>query len=109
MSTVKDEYEKLKIAMNSGKGEEHCTPAVIVRDEIRKRTEKPRAGQKVRTTFVFPVGSNEFYRDLNRFKDRVIQYAEGNKAIGIELLIRAWREITPEIAKRWIEEGHLDL
>lgn len=106
MSVVKEEYARLKALMAAGKGEEHCTPAIVVRDAVKERVAKPKPGQKKRTTFIFPTGSNDQYRELNIYKDRVIGWAQ-NKSIGTDVLIRAWRELTPAIVQRWIEEGHL--
>ena len=107
MSIVEEEFARLKALMAAGKGKEHCTPAIVVRDAIKARTQKPKPGQKPKTTFILPTGSNEQYRELNIYKERVIRWAGSNKAIGIDILIRAWRELTPSIVEKWIAEGHM--
>lgn len=107
MPIVEEEFQRLKALMAAGKGQERCTPAIVVRQAAADRVaNKPQPGKKRKTRFSFETDSPIFYSELNRFKDRVLHHA-GNKAIGIELLIRAWRELTPDKIRLQIEEGHL--
>jgi hypothetical protein len=110
MPTALEEFNKLKAMVAAGRGEERVTPAIAVRRSIAERVaNKPKPGKKPRTTFVFPTESAACYSELNKWKDRVIHYAQ-NKAIGTELLIRAWRELAqnPALVRKWIEEGRLE-
>lgn len=102
MPSVKEEFDRLKFLVSSGKGTERCTPVVLVRQEAKKRVENK--GPKPRTRFIFDTDSAEAYSELNHEKDRVLETV-GNKSIAVTLLIRAWHELTPEKIAAQMAEG----
>ena len=105
MPSVKEQFEALKIEIAKGNGEERCTPAILVRKAAADRVKNK--GPRPKTIFRFETNSPIAYSDLNKYKDRVLHWA-GNKSIGIEILIRAWRELTPTVVKKWAEDGYKD-
>lgn len=102
MPSVKEEYERLKWLMNSGKENDRCTPVVLVKQAAKERIANK--GPKPKTKFIFETNSPEAYSEFNREKDRVLETC-GNKAVAVTLLIRAWEELTPEKIAAQMAEG----
>ena len=100
MGTVREEFDRLKLLINTGK-ENEVIHVVMTERVAAERRKNPKRS----TIFRFDALSPEAYSELHAEKDRIFKQVV-NAPMAVDFLIRAWKELTEETIKQWLKDGH---
>jgi hypothetical protein len=106
LATAKEEFERLKILINSGRGNE--VVHVVRVDEERKRrlANKPKPTGKQQTRFVLDCGSPEAFVDVYKEWDRILLEVR-NRTMAVDFVIRGLRMVDKRQIDEWRNEGEV--
>ena len=102
MATVDEEIKTLLEIQRAGRGAEKIH---IVRfDELAREREKNASQPKPKTIFRLNTHSGNLWFLFNKEKDRIIRRV-GNLTIALDMMLRAWQELTDDKIRSWLSEG----
>jgi hypothetical protein len=104
MATAKEEFERLKILINSGRGNE-VVHVVRVDEERKRRLEnKAKPGGRQQTKFVLECGDGDAFKELYAEWDRILLEVK-NRTMAIDFFTRGVKAVTKEVMDEWRNEG----
>lgn len=100
MPSVSAAIEYLKTLEGKGRGGEKCH-IVLIEEEEKARAENK--GPVPRTRFQIELDDPELYSRWHIEKDRILRRA-GVKAVGLDLMYRAWTMLTDALIDKLLAE-----
>jgi hypothetical protein len=105
MGTKREEFERLRVEIEHGKGDEKCHVVDVDAERRRRLENAPAEGKKPQQRLVIDCGHPDVFKEVYREWDRIYTRVQ-NKTMAVDMLIWWLRQLNDRRIDMKLNAGH---